>query len=56
MNDEPTLCILCAWRKDCKKKFLQGKDVSLRCSDFTKDVLIEKDKTDVETDSNKDNK
>ncbi len=55
MNNEPALCVVCAWRKDCKKKFLQDKDVSLRCPDFTKDVQIKKDKVDAENDSNKDN-
>ena len=55
MNDEPALCILCAWRQDCKKKYLQKKDVSFRCPDFTKDVLIKKDKADAENDSSKNN-
>ncbi len=40
MNTEPTLCIICAWKKDCQKKFLRGKDATLRCPDFTKDVSI----------------
>lgn len=40
MNTEPSLCIICAWKKDCQKKFLRGKDTTLRCPDFTKDVSI----------------
>jgi hypothetical protein len=40
MNTEPSLCIICAWKKDCQKKFLRSKDVTLRCPDFTKDVSI----------------
>lgn len=40
MNAEPSLCIICAWKKDCQKKFLRSKDVTFRCPDFTKDVFI----------------
>ncbi len=55
MIDEPSLCVVCAWRKDCKKKYLHGKEVSLRCSDFTRDATIKKDKADAEKDNRKDN-
>lgn len=55
MTDEPSLCIVCAWRKDCKKRYLQDKEVTLRCPDFTRDALIKKDKADAENDSSKDN-
>lgn len=55
MSDEPALCVVCAWRMDCKKKFLHGKEVSFRCPDFTRDALIEKDKIDAEKDSSKNN-
>lgn len=40
MSDEATLCVICAWRKDCQKKYLRSKDTSVRCSDFTKDITI----------------
>jgi hypothetical protein len=40
MANEPALCIICAWRENCQKKFLKGKDVTLRCPDFTKDLSI----------------
>ena len=40
MSDEPSLCIICAWRENCKKQFLKGKDVSLKCPDFTRDLSI----------------
>ncbi|MBI5195297.1 MAG: hypothetical protein HZA10_03125 [Nitrospirae bacterium] len=33
------ICIVCAWRADCKKKFtVSGKDI--RCPDFTRDVSL----------------
>jgi len=40
MRDEPSLCIICAWRENCKKQLLKGKDVSLKCPDFTRDLSI----------------
>lgn len=33
------ICVVCAWRVDCKKKFsVSGRD--LRCPDFSKDISI----------------
>ena len=33
------ICVLCAWRENCSKKFsVSGRDV--RCSDFVKDLSI----------------
>ncbi len=44
MAETQTICSVCAWRGDCKKKFLiSGKD--MRCADFVKDIAI-KDKAD----------
>ena len=35
------ICIICAWRETCKKKFsISGKD--MQCADFVKDLAIEK--------------
>ncbi|UCG78537.1 MAG: hypothetical protein JSV21_01505 [Nitrospirota bacterium] len=40
----PTICIICAWRATCQKKFsLSGKNI--HCADFSKDLSI---KTEVE--------
>jgi len=52
MVDEPSLCILCAWRENCQKRFLRGKEVSLRCPDFTKDLSIKS--TEIPNDKKKD--
>jgi hypothetical protein len=52
MDNEKALCVICAWRKDCQKKFLKNKDVSLRCSEFTKDLSI---KNGVNSDDKKKN-
>lgn len=40
MDNEKALCVVCAWRKDCQKKFLKSKDVSFRCLEFAKDLSI----------------
>lgn len=40
MADGKTICAVCAWRKDCQKKFLRGQDLSSRCPEFTKDISI----------------
>ncbi len=39
MKSEPEICILCAWREKCQKKFsVSGKDI--RCPDFVRDLSI----------------
>jgi hypothetical protein len=40
MGEQVALCVVCAWRKDCQKKFLKGHEVTLRCADFARDVAI----------------
>jgi hypothetical protein len=56
MNKEPAFCVVCAWRKDCQKKFLQSADVTARCPDFSRDVSIkdEEKKNDSTTDHGRD--
>ena len=39
MQDERTLCVVCAWRKDCQKKFLRT-GASLKCPDYSRDMSI----------------
>ena len=39
MVNERTLCVVCAWRKDCQKKFLRTES-SLRCADYSRDMSI----------------
>ncbi len=49
MTTGQSLCVVCAWRKDCVKKFQKGKGVTLQCPDFTRDVSIkDTEKADVE--------
>lgn len=44
MNSKKEICILCAWRESCQKKFsVSGRD--MRCPDFVRDMRIKEDKT-----------
>ena len=45
MTLEKKLCAVCAWRRNCKKKFSTSSGGALYCSDFTKDLSI-KDEPD----------
>ncbi len=54
--DVGQICLVCAWRANCKKRFSLGGDVTLHCPDFTRDVLLDKElqekKRDEETEEN----
>ena len=39
----PTLCGVCAWRADCKKKFSFEQSGSSNCPEFTRDAKLPKD-------------
>lgn len=42
MSATKDICVVCAWRADCQKKFsVSGRDV--RCPDFVKDLSLPKD-------------
>ncbi len=42
MSASGNICIVCAWRATCQKKFsVSGKD--MRCSDFVRDVAIKEE-------------
>jgi hypothetical protein len=40
-----TLCSVCAWRKDCKKKFSFEQGGSVKCQDFSQDLTLKPGKT-----------
>lgn len=43
MNSTEDICILCAWRENCQKKFsVSGKD--MHCPDFVRDLSIKEDR------------
>lgn len=41
-EDHRKLCIVCAWRANCAKRFSMGDDVTLHCPDFSEDVTLRK--------------
>jgi hypothetical protein len=43
MESKVQLCVVCAWREHCQKKYWVSKDPVPRCPDFSRDVTI-KDK------------
>jgi len=48
MTLEKKLCAVCAWRRNCKKKFSSSSSGTgvLYCTDFTKDLSIKDDPTE----------
>ncbi|MBI4687053.1 MAG: hypothetical protein HY756_04635 [Nitrospirae bacterium] len=41
------ICIVCAWREQCQKRF-SVKDRDFRCPDFTRDVSIPREEEEAE--------
>ncbi len=39
-EDRRKLCIVCAWRANCAKRFSRGDDATLHCPDFSEDVTL----------------
>jgi hypothetical protein len=40
MPDERTICVVCAWRQTCNKKFSMDGATTTRCLDYTRDVTL----------------
>jgi hypothetical protein len=40
MEDGPTICVVCAWRATCNKKFSMDGASTTRCPEFTRDVTL----------------
>ncbi|HMK37118.1 MAG TPA: hypothetical protein VK463_18745 [Desulfomonilaceae bacterium] len=38
--DDKTLCVICAWRQTCNKKFSMDGATTTKCPDFTRDVTL----------------
>lgn len=41
-QESRTLCSLCAWRLECKKKFSFEQGDATRCADYSEDVTLKK--------------
>ena len=39
-SDRPTLCGVCAWRRNCKKKYGFDPKTPVKCADFTRDLRL----------------
>lgn len=40
MSAGQSLCVTCAWRQNCNKKFYVDGSTTTRCKDYTKDVTL----------------
>ena len=40
MEDGKTLCVMCAWRQTCNKKFLMDGATTTKCVDYTRDLTL----------------
>ncbi len=40
MDSGHTICVTCAWRQTCNKKFSMDGSTTTRCPDFTRDVTL----------------
>jgi len=40
METGKTVCVLCAWRQGCNKKFLMDGATTTRCPDYTRDITL----------------
>ena len=49
MSGDKTICVICAWRQTCNKKFLMDGASTTRCPDFTKDVTLRSDDSEDST-------
>lgn len=45
---EGTICVMCAWRRDCNKKFSRAGGTTLPCADYTRDLSLPKPDEDKE--------
>lgn len=43
MSEEKTVCAVCAWRENCRKKFRFQSSTQRYCPDYTRDLTIKKD-------------
>ncbi len=37
-SETPTMCVVCAWKVDCKKKYHYEQGSVIKCPDFTRDL------------------
>ncbi|MDH3998524.1 MAG: hypothetical protein OET90_06755 [Desulfuromonadales bacterium] len=42
-EDTRKLCLNCAWRANCAKRFSMSDDTTLHCPDYSEDVALRKE-------------
>lgn len=42
------ICVVCAWRENCQKKYSISKQGGAHCPDFTRDVSVPTDRAEPE--------
>jgi len=52
ITDERTICVVCAWRETCQKKYSFSSSGGTKCPDYTRDLTLPKD-NDKKTESKK---
>jgi hypothetical protein len=40
---EKTICVVCAWRETCQKKYSFSSSGTTKCPDYTRDLNLPKD-------------
>jgi hypothetical protein len=41
--EEPTICVVCAWRENCQKKYAFSSSGGTKCPDYTRDLKLPKE-------------
>ena len=41
MDSDRTICVICAWRQTCNKKFSMDGTTTTRCPDYTRDLTLQ---------------
>jgi hypothetical protein len=41
-HQKQTICLVCAWREHCVKRFNMGTSETLFCPDFSEDLILRK--------------
>lgn len=46
MDEGKSICSICAWRKDCLKKYSFDSSGPTQCAEYTRDVTLPRDNDD----------
>lgn len=50
MENGHTICVTCAWRPTCNKKFSMDGSTTTRCPEYTRDITLKSPSSDKEKD------